>query len=409
MSLVVTPSPVLLPVAQPKPGFGHYLAEGYWKVFGREWPPWFGGLLLGLTNFAMFAYAAPWYIYGGFHQAGSWLISFVGIEPTAVLIPVWLHTGWLHDAAILLGAFIAVLMANNFRIRMPQRRLRLVEGFVGGLLMGVGAILAPGSNIGGFFSAVSGLSLSGFVIFFGLVGGVYAGVLLVRWRLRRETKSGAVRIYERRPGQAVIEAKVRHRRRQPIIAVLVLLIAIAILEIFVTRGETNLAVFMLFGLTFGFILQRSGFCMTASFSDMFTTGGGRLARGLIIAIAVAMLGFSILVYAGIREPFVLPVHWHTLVGGWLFGLGMVVAGGCAAGTLFRIGEGSVQLMFALFGAILGAALFTVFLSTMEFEMGPSIWLVDSLGWQGALLVGFAFLGVWFLIVQWNEMRMKRTR
>jgi hypothetical protein len=256
---------------------------------------------------------------------------------------------------------------------------------------------------------VSGLSLSGFVIFFGLAGGAATGVFLARWRLRREIRSGAVDMYERKPGEAIIEAKARPRWRQPIIALVVALVALAVLEIFVTQGETNLGIFMLFGLVFGFILQRSGFCMTASFRDLFTTGGGRLARGVIIAIAVAMLGFSILVATGLKQPFVLPVGWHTLVGGWLFGLGMVVAGGCATGTLFRVGEGSVQMMFALLGAILGASLFSVLLKTVEFKMGKGIWLVDSLGWQGALWVGFAFLGVWFLIVQWNEMRRKKLR
>lgn len=234
-------------------------------------------------------------------------------------------------------------------------------------------------------------------------------MLLARWRLRREIRSGAVAMYERKPGEAIIEAKARPRWRQPVIALVVALIALAVLEIFVTQGETNLGIFMLFGLVFGFILQRSGFCMTASFRDLFTTGGGRLARGVIVAIAVGMVGFSILVYTGVREPFVLPVGWHTLVGGYIFGLGMVIAGGCATGTLFRVGEGSVQLMFALLGGILGAALFRLLLSTVEFKMGGGIWLVDKLGWQGSIAIGFAFLGVWLLIVQWNEMRRRKIR
>jgi hypothetical protein len=120
-----------------------------------------------------------------------------------------------------------------------------------------------------------------------------------------------------------------------------------------------------------------------------------------------MLGFSILVATGAREPFVLPVGWHTLVGGFLFGLGMVLAGGCATGTLFRVGEGNVQFMFALLGAVISAPLFLLLLNKTGFQMGSPIWLVDRLGWQGALLIGFAFLGIWFLLVQWNEMRMRR--
>lgn len=135
---------VSVPVARRKPSFGSYLASGYQGIFGREWPPWLGGLLLGLTLFAFFAYGSPWFIYGGFLLSGSWLISFVGLDPPMPLSAVWLHTGWVHDVAIIFGAFIAALLASNFRFRVPHRKIRLVEGFGGGLLMGVGAMLAPG-------------------------------------------------------------------------------------------------------------------------------------------------------------------------------------------------------------------------------------------------------------------------
>jgi len=251
------------------------------------------------------------------------------------------------------------------------------------------------------------LSLSGFVIFFGLAAGGFTGVLFARWRLKREIASGIVDIYERKPTDTIVKAKPRSRWRQPAFALFAVLIALVIIELFITQGHTNIAIFGLFGLAFGFVLSKSGFCMTASFRDLFTTGGGRLARGSIVAIAVAMLGFSILVATGAREPFVLPVGWHTLVGGFLFGLGMVLAGGCATGTLFRVGEGNVQFLFALLGAVISAPLFLLLLNKTGFQMGSPIWLVDHLGWQGALLIGFAFLGVWLLVVQWNEMRMRR--
>ncbi len=254
---------------------------------------------------------------------------------------------------------------------------------------------------------MSGLSLSGFVIFFGLAAGGFSGVLFAKWRLKREIASGRVDMYERKPTDIIVKVKPRSRWRQPALALLTVLIALVIIELFITQGHTNIAIFGLFGLAFGFVLSKSGFCMTASFRDLFTTGGGRLARGSIVAIAVAMLGFSILVATGFREPFVLPVGWHTLVGGYLFGLGMVLAGGCATGTLFRVGEGNVQFWFALLGAVISAPLFLLLLNKTGFQMSSPIWLVDHLGWQGALLTGFAFLGVWLLVVQWNEMRMRR--
>jgi hypothetical protein len=124
--------------------FGSYLGNGYWYVFGREWPPWFGGILLGFLNFALFAFAAPWFIYGGFVNWGTWLYKLTHIMPAANPGVPWLNTGSVQDIAIFIGAFIAIMAAGNFRPRMPRRKIRLVEGFVGGLVMGVGAMLAPG-------------------------------------------------------------------------------------------------------------------------------------------------------------------------------------------------------------------------------------------------------------------------
>ena len=129
---------------KPRQTFSSYLADGYWNVFGREWPPWLGGILLGLLNFALFAYAAPWFIYGGFVNWGTWIYKLTGIMPAAKPVVPWLNTGSVQDIAIFVGAFLAIMAANNFRPRMPQRKIRLVEGFAGGLIMGVGAMLAPG-------------------------------------------------------------------------------------------------------------------------------------------------------------------------------------------------------------------------------------------------------------------------
>ena len=309
--------------------FISYLATGYWSIFGRHWPIWLGGVLLGLMNFAMFAYASAWFIYGGFSLSGAWLIDFVGIEPASKPTVPWLNTGWVHDFAIILGAFISCLLASDFRIRMPARLIRLADGFVGGLLMGFGTMLAPGCNIGGYFSAIAALSLSGYVIIFGLAGGAYTGVLLARWRLRRELTLGILRVSALQSRAPAPQTVSHSRWRQPLLGVLVTLVTLGVFEVFLARGETKLGIFMLFGLVFGVILQRAGFCFTASFRDLFTSGDGRLARGVIIAMAVAMLGFAILQALEIRQPFVLPVGWHTLVGGYFFGLGMVIAGGCA--------------------------------------------------------------------------------
>lgn len=69
----------------------------------------------------------------------------------------------------------------------------------------------------------------------------------------------------------------------------------------------------------------------------------------------------------------------------------------------------MQLLVALLGGMLGPAFTALFLKAIDFQRGSGVWLVDSLGWQGALFTGLAFLGAFLLIVQWNEMRRRVIR
>ena len=388
--------------------FSNYLSDGYRKIFGKQWPPWLGGLLLGLVAFAMFAYVSAWYIYDGFTVSGDLVINALGIETASGTVETpWDSYGWIHIVGIIGGAFASCLLASDFRIRFPTRRIRLVEGLVGGVIMGVGAMLAPGCNIGGYFSAIASLSASGFVMVFALGSGAYTGVLLARWRLKRELAAGMIKAQIRLPTTSKpAEKKEPTRDLQPLMGLGVLVFSLIAYFIFITSDRITLGAYLLFGLVFGVILQRAGFCVTASFRELFTTGGGGLARGMIVTMVIAMLGFSILIERGIRDPYVLPLGWRTFAGGYIFGLGMVIAGGCATGTLFRIGEGNVQLMLAFVGAAISASLTNAYLVRTEFSNGENVWVVDSMGWPGAIAATLIFLFLFYLVVQFNEMRRK---
>ena len=126
-----------------------------------------------------------------------------------------------------------------------------------------------------------------------------------------------------------------------------------------------LAVFWRFGLAFGFVLQRSRFCFASAFRDLFLLGDARVMKGIIAGLARATAGFAVLmarlppeVGFGSIPPgaTVLPLVIHTLVGGVLFGIGMVLARGCTSGSLYRAGEGYVGSIVALLGIMLGLEL-----------------------------------------------------
>lgn len=115
---------------------------------------------------------------------------------------------------------------------------------------------------------------------------------------------------------------------------------------------------LLLGVLFGFVLQRGRFCMVSAFRDPMLMKDYRLLKAVLIALAVQMIGFVVLVYAnGIPALNPKPFNYMAnIVGGLVFGVGAAFAGGCASGTTYRIGEGMVGSFVALGGlAIFGVA------------------------------------------------------
>ncbi len=107
---------------------------------------------------------------------------------------------------------------------------------------------------------------------------------------------------------------------------------------------------LLVGLAFGYALQRGRFCVNSAFRDVLLIRDATLLRTWALAVAVQLLGLQILLAFQLFEPDVPPL-WPAAnaVGGFLFGMGMVLAGGCASGTCYRVGEGMLGSLFAFLG------------------------------------------------------------
>lgn len=108
---------------------------------------------------------------------------------------------------------------------------------------------------------------------------------------------------------------------------------------------------------FGAIAQRTHFCTMGAISDIVNMGDWTRMRMWGMAVGVAMIGFFSMVAAGLIDPdktlyasnrFI----WlSALVGGYMFGFGMVLSSGCGSKTLVRIGGGSLKalVVFAIMG------------------------------------------------------------
>ena len=109
------------------------------------------------------------------------------------------------------------------------------------------------------------------------------------------------------------------------------------------------------GVLFGFALQRGRFCMNSAFRDIILGKDFTLFKALSVAILVEMIGFSILAFTGTVTLAPKPLMWGAnIVGGLIFGFGMVLAGGCASGITYRLGEGMVGALMAVLGFGLSA-------------------------------------------------------
>lgn len=197
------------------------------------------------------------------------------------------------------------------------------------------------------------------------------------------------------------------------IAVLIIMIAIGIALSF---KSSNLAMFWVFGSCFGFVLQKSRFCFTASFRDPWITGSTSITKAVLVALAITTIGFTAIKYGafinGLPIPgmsYVVPISLTTALGGIMFGTGMVIAGGCASGTLMRVGEGFMMQMLALVffmvGSLLGAYHFG-FWKINFISNGTKIFLPDYFGWFGAVVVQFLIIGCIYVAADlWQKKKM----
>ncbi len=105
---------------------------------------------------------------------------------------------------------------------------------------------------------------------------------------------------------------------------------------------------VLIGFVFGFIVFRTNFCAMGSISDILTFGDYRRFRAWLLAGAVAMIGTQLLAAAGVvdltKSMYLAPsLNWTGhLLGGLMFGFGMVLAGGCTSRNLVRAGGGDIR-------------------------------------------------------------------
>jgi uncharacterized membrane protein YedE/YeeE len=407
--------------ARPKwlAGFG----ADYKTIFVDEWPAHVGVIFLVFAILALMANGLFWGIFGGLKLWGDWFNHAVGLGgvlglPRELDNPLT-HRMSLMNMVLVLGAFSAALMSRQFVINRPPR-LELVWGALGGTLMGTGAALAGGCTTGGFFTPVLHSSPAGWAMWLGLIVGALIGLKLLLWTLENITWG-----MQAPPALAVPAGVVAS---YPVAGVLL----IGAILVWATQwyGSANerlaaRAIIVVVGFAMGFVMHRSRLCFARAFREPFMTGEGTMTKAIMLGLVIGVPMAALIFRAKLLDPYVAipPMFWAgSLLGGLVFGIGMVFAGGCASGALWRMGEGHLKLWVACFffawsGSIANAVFKKSGLTTAEMNLdlveetalGIQAYLPDLLGgWGAALAVTALLLALWYAAVRYNESTEKFT-
>lgn len=375
--------------------------RGYQTVFYQNWPMWLGGLLIGITSVITFAWARPWGVAGGLRNWGDWFFNAVGLYQQGSLSPL-VSTSSILTLGLLWGSFASALMSRQFAIRMAPS-LELLKGVVGGTLMGIGSAMSGGCNVGGFYSSISALSLSGLAMMIGLIIGAYLGLRYLYWEMEHLPSGSTGGSTGAKEGKGF-----SWRSVQPYVGAAMFLAAVICWWLYSKQAYTWVGGLLLCGVGFGVIIQRTRFCFVRAFRDPFMTGEGVATRGVALSVIVSMLGFAALKWSGLRPEgvYVAQAFWFGgLVGGVIFGVGMVVAGGCGSGSVWRAGEGQVKLILAVIFFALSISLTEAWIdssTTLASLMGHRVFMPKFLTYSWSVILVIFIMVAWFLVATWNE-------
>ena len=393
--------------------------ELYKTICQSEWNPTVTGVVVAFLSVMMMAWWRPWGAVGAIRNWGDWIMyglaSLLGTDAGVFAFydeapgAIFVDSGSVIGLGFIGGAFISACLGKDFALRIPPYR-EMLKAVIAGILMGIGASLAGGCNVGGFYNALGNLAANGLAMWFGLIFGVILGLKLLYLEMEHiQWGEGGAKTLSLPPSFV------------PICGYLGLALLFYSAYKYSTNEESDyiasLGGVILIAAALGYSMQRGRWCMVQGFREPHMTGDFTMARSVMLSIVLVAIGAAVLKYevpmrAG-GEAVLDPINyvrgtfgWGGVVGGFIFGLGAMFAGGCGSGTLWRVGEGQIKLLMVVPFFSVSTSMMTAWFKDNDFEadgvLGSSVYLPDVMGYGGTLVFIIGLMVVWYLIVSWNE-------
>ena len=426
--------------------------KGLYKVLCEsEWNANITGVIVALLSILIMAWWRPWGAVGAIRNWADWILYGVGYVENMPK-SVFVSSGSIIGIGFVAGAFLSACLGGQFALRFPPYR-EVVKAVLAGIFMGIGSALAGGCNVGGMYSAIGNLAANGFSMWFGLVLGIVFGLWLLYKEMEYITwgSGGSWTVAFPRAVQGILGA----------VALAGLIGGAYYYSGYDGEGNVeyiaSLSGLLLIAAGLGYAMQRGRWCMVQGFREPHMTGDCTLAKSVALSIFILAIGGAVLKY-GVPmhggEPILAPANyirgtfgWGGVVGGFIFGLGAMLAGGCGSGTLWRVGEGQIKLWIVVPFFGLANTLMLNWFNNMEFEisgsrlhnlitqarfgfldadvdeileaiasggsidvtglekagyLGKYIYLPDVMGYGPTMIMIALIMALWYVIVTWNE-------
>ncbi|WP_419178230.1 selenium metabolism membrane protein YedE/FdhT [Arcobacter cloacae] len=391
----------------------------YFKQFRQTymvnfWRPTPAVIALGVLAAYYFGITGTyWAVTGEFTRWGGHILQFFGVD-----ISNWGYYKIMKmegtsltriDGVMIIGMFAGCIAAafwgNNVKLRMPASNIRIAQALIGGIIAGFGARLGMGCNLASLFTGIPQFSVHAWFFTIAMIVGVYLGAKVTmlpffqsKIKLQKVSCSK-----ELQKDETQIKSFFKFGT-----FVFIAAIIWALYLIFFANSE-KLGIAVLFGCAFGLLIAKAQICFTSAFRDIFTTGRNELAIAIIIGMAVSTIGvFS---YIMIGTP--AKIMWagpNAILGGLLFGFGIVLAGGCECGWMYRAVEGQIHFWIVGIGNVIGATFLAFTWDSFSISLAtswPKINLLESFGSYGGLFMNYILLFLLFLLILKLERNYKQ--
>ncbi|MCE7792884.1 YeeE/YedE family protein [Salipaludibacillus sp. CUR1] len=162
------------------------------ELLFRSWPIWVGATAVALLNAAvLMVQGSPWKVTSAFSLWGSKIAYHLGLNPAdwdywgdqadvnELTNSVFTSSMSVLNFGIIIGALLTMALAGLFRLRKIPFHLAGIT-LIGGTLMGYGAAISSGANIGAYFSGLASMSLHAWIWTMMAVSGVYTAYFISR-------------------------------------------------------------------------------------------------------------------------------------------------------------------------------------------------------------------------------------